>query len=296
MASSLRATLELARRDGWAVGAFNVSNLEEVHAVCRAAQALEAPVLIEASPGESEYFGVQSLRAVVDEYRERYRIQAWLNLDHATDPVQVRQAIACGYDAVHYDGSKLPLPDNTATLKELAIEAHRSQCLIEGEPDHITGVSTANAVASETVQQAAQYSDPEALAAFVTATGIDTVASFVGNIHGLYETPKRLDLGLLRTIRERVGCFLSLHGGSGIPNEDITEAIAIGVVKINVNSELRRAFLDGLRLATKEPKELAPYKYLPAAIEAVQLVVEQKVKLFGSSGKATSQWVKRAIV
>ncbi len=296
MASSLRATLELARRDGWAVGAFNVSNLEEVHAVCRAAQAIEAPVLIEASPGESEYFGVQSLRAVVDEYRERYRIQAWLNLDHATDPAQVRQAIACGYDAVHYDGSKLPLPDNTATLKELALEAHRSQCLIEGEPDHITGVSTDNAVASETVQQAAQYSDPEALAAFVAATGIDTVASFVGNVHGLYETPKRLDLGLLRTIRERVGCFLSLHGGSGIPNEDIKEAIAIGVVKINVNSELRQAFLDGLRLATKEPKELAPYKYLPAAIEAVQLVVEQKVKLFGSSGKAASQWVKRAIV
>lgn len=295
MSSSLRATFEAARRDRWAVGAFNVSNIEEVHAVCRAAQTLEAPVLIEASPGEVGYFGLRSLRTVVEEYREQYHIQVWVNLDHATDPASVREAISCGYDAVHYDGSKLPIAENTATLKMLAMEAHQKGALIEGEPDHITGVSTANTVAIETVQQSAQYSDPAALAAFVAATGIDTVASFVGNVHGLYETPKRLDLDRLRQIREAVGCFLSLHGGSGIPNEDIKEAIAIGVVKINVNSELRQAFLDGLRLATHEPKELAPYKYLPDAIEAVQRVVEQKLKLFGADGKAGNRWVKRAI-
>ncbi|MEK7183911.1 MAG: class II fructose-bisphosphate aldolase [Patescibacteria group bacterium] len=296
MPSSLRSVFDAARRDGWAVGAFNVSNIEELHAVLRAAQTLEAPVLVEASPGESDHFGVRTLRAAVDEYRSRYKVQAWLNLDHATDQGKVREAIESGFDAVHYDGSKLSVEENIASLKELVPLAHAKGILVEGEPDHITGISTANSVALKTLQLPVDYSQPDAFKAFVEATKIDTAAAFVGNVHGLYDTPKRLDLPLLKQLRESVDCFLSLHGGSGIPNEDIKQAVALGVSKVNVNSELREAYLDGLRIATKEPTELAPYKYLIHAIEAVQAVVEQKIKLFGSAGRAKSTWIKRAIV
>lgn len=296
MASSVRSVFEASRRDGWAIGAFNVSNLEEVKAVMQAAKKLEAPVLIEASPGEVGYFGMRSLRTVVDEYREEHQVHAWLNLDHAVDQDRVEAAIELGFDLVHFDGSLLPRDENIALLKKLVPKAHARHLLIEGEPDHITGSSTAHTDSLESVQDSSVYSEPEAFKAFVEQTKIDTAAVFVGNVHGLYEQPKRLNLALLKELRAVVSCYLSLHGGSGIPDNDVKAAIAIGISKVNVNSELRQAFADGLRQAVRKPKELAPYKYLPEAVSAVQSVVEQKILLFGSAGKAKQHWVKRTII
>ncbi len=295
MAASLRAVFDTARRDGWAVGAFNVSNLEEVKAILQAAKALEAPVLIEASPGEAGYVGPATLRAAVTEWRAELGVQAWLNLDHAVDETKVGQAIGLGFDAVHYDGSLLDRADNIAGLRRVVPLAHRHHILVEGEPDHITGASTGHKGGLSVLQDSSQYSDPDAFQDFVAQTKVDTAAVFIGNVHGLYDEPKRLDLDRLRAIRERVSCYLSLHGGSGIPDTDVKAAVAAGVTKVNVNSELREAFLDGLRLATKRPKELAPYKYLPDAVDRVQQVVEAKIKLFGSAGKARSHWTRRPL-
>ena len=296
MATSIRSVFEASRRDGWAIGAFNVSNLEEVKAVMQAAQALEAPVLIEASPGEVDYFGMRSLRTVVDEYREEHQVNAWLNLDHAVDEDRVVAAIELGFDLVHFDGSLLPRDENIARLKKLVPKAHAQRVLVEGESDHITGSSTAHTDSLQVVQNESVYSDPEAFRAFVEQTKIDTAAVFIGNVHGLYEQPKRLNLELLKSLRSVVPCYLSLHGGSGIPDKDVKAAIAIGVSKVNVNSELRQAYAEGLRRAVHKPKELAPYKYLPEAVSVVQAVVEQKIKLFGSAGKAKQHWVKRMII
>lgn len=296
MASSIRSVFEASRRDGWAIGAFNVSNLEEVKAVMQAAKALEAPVLLEASPGEIGYFGIRSLRAVVDEYREEHQVHAWLNLDHAVDQERVETAIELGFDAVHFDGSLLSRDENIATLKKLVPKAHARHLLLEGEPDHITGSSTSHTDSLASVQESSAYSEPEAFKAFIEETKIDTAAVFIGNVHGLYEQPKRLNLELLQELRAAVSCYLSLHGGSGIPDADVKAAIAIGISKVNVNSELRQAFAEGLRQAVRKPKELAPYKYLPVAVSAVQSVVEEKIKLFGSAGKAKQHWVKRTII
>lgn len=295
MSAKLRTVFEAARREGWALGAFNVSNLEEVKAVLQAAKTLEAPVIIEASPGESGYFGIHTLRAAVTEHRSTLGVQAWLNLDHAVEEGAVQAAIKAEFDAVHYDGSLEERSANIAGLRRVVPVAHRHGILVEGEPDHITGSSTTHTKGLEALQDAATYSDPDAFEAFVRESGVDTAAVFIGNVHGLYDAPKRLDLERLKRLRERVACFLSLHGGSGIPDADVRAAIKHGVTKVNVNSELRQAFLAGLQAATKHPEELAPYKYLPEAVEAVQRVVERKIKLFGSVGKATSRWVHRSL-
>ena len=296
MASSLRTIFETARHEGWALGAFNVSNLEDVKAVMLAAKKLDAPVLIEASPGEIEYFGMQSLRAVVDEYKEIYQVSAWLNVDHTVESERVETAIKTGFEYVHFDGSLLERSENIATLKKLVPIARKHQILIEGEPDHITGSSTTHSDTLNSIQASSAYSEPEAFKAFVEETKVDTAAVFIGNVHGLYSQPKRLDLELLKILRSQVDCYLSLHGGSGIPDKDIKAAVALGVTKINVNSELREAFLEGLRTAVRKPKEIAPYKYLPKAIEAVQKVVEEKIILFGAVGKAKQRWIKRVIL
>jgi len=128
--------------------------------------------------------------------------------------------------------------------------------------------------------------DPEKAAKFVLETGVDTFASFVGNVHGLYDGPKRIDVALLQRISEVLpGKFLSLHGGSGIPEEDIKAAINLGVVKINVNSELRVAFRDELKNTLETTDEVATYKIMPEAIAKMQGIVEEKIRIFGSGGR-----------
>ncbi len=279
--------MERAAAGGYAVGAFNVSELLTLKAVVNAAVKLRAPVIIETSAGETEFIGDRIQTAILREYEKVAHLPILINLDHAKTATAVRHALTAGFDMLHFDGSELPVARNIRILKTLVPLAHRHRRLVEGERDHITGSSEWHrGTTMEKEQQRGRYTDPEEAGAFVRATNIDIFASFIGNVHGVFANEERLDIPLLKKIHAAVPCWLSLHGGSGIRAADVRAAIHNGITKVNVNTELRMAYLTAIRRAVRTKNEIAPYKLFPPVIAAVQKVVEQKIKLFGSAGKA----------
>ncbi len=292
MMSKAQYWFEKAQKEKFAIGAFNAASIEPLKAIITAAKNLSSPVMIEASSGEVEYFGARELVGVVRAMEQSYSVPIILNLDHAPNLESCLEAIDLGFDYVHLDGSKLPLEENTKLAKQLVDYAHTKDVLVEGEIDNINimGASSADHRKDDvnSVRDEKYYTDPDKALAFVGATKVDTFASFVGNVHGLYSGPKNIDLELLRMIRAKLGTtFLSLHGGSGIPDNDVSAAIGVGIVKVNVNSELRVAFHDKLKeiINGGEGDEVAIYKIMPAAIDEMRVIVESKIKLFGSAGK-----------
>lgn len=279
---------EKAKKEGFAIGAFNAANLETIKSIVGAALKLKAPVMIEASDGEVNFIGKKQIVALVRSFEEETGVPILLNLDHAPTKESVLEAIEIGFDYVHFDGSKLPYDENVRITKELADVAHTKGILIEGEMDAITGSSVDHTGEQVTgYQDNRLYTNPEKAKTFLAETSIDTFASFVGNAHGLYAGDKKIDIGRLKAVRTMLpNIFLSLHGGSGIPASDIQQAIQHGIVKININSELRVAFRDTLRQVITASEEVAIYKLMPPVIAAVQKIVEEKIKLFGSTGKA----------
>ncbi len=284
---TIREWFSRAQAEGFAIGSFNVSSFEMFKAIVAAAVAQRSPVLIESSGGETSYFGDRTLVALVAEARRETGLPIFLNLDHSRTPMAVKSAIAAGYDLVHYDGSKETAQENQRNLKALVGKAHSLHVLVEGELDYIIEGSEKRTISAAQGVAQSQLTDPEKAERFVSATNIDTFAVSIGNVHGLYTSPKKLDIHLLHDIRDRLQCFISLHGGSTISAHQIRSAIAVGrIVKINVSSELRQAYRTGLETALKKsPNEIALYKLLPDAINKVQRIVEEKMQLFGSSHK-----------
>lgn len=283
----VREILEKARQAGSALGAFNAGNLELVKAVIQAAQAKQAPVIIETSSGEAGFFGQKNFIDVIANLRQGHGWSILTNFDHGPGLEECQRAIQAGYNLVHFDGSKLPYEENVKITKALVEEAHQKGILVEGEIDKILGKSEPHPNEdSESVQASANYTDPEKAADFVKQTGVDILAVFVGNLHGTYRQPPKLDLERLNLIAQKIPCFLSLHGGSGLENEDIQKAIKIGkIVKININTEIRVTYKETLENVLKGSEEVAIYKIMPPVIAAVQKVIEEKIQLFGSGQK-----------
>jgi ketose-bisphosphate aldolase len=277
--------LEKAKNEGFGIGAFNAANIESMKAVVLAAVKLQSPVIIEFSPGEVEHIGVDQAVALGKTFEKQYSVPIILNLDHGTDPNKIVQAIDAGFDYVHFDGGKMPFEEALTIGKKLADYAHSKGVMIEGEIDHIEGSSSDHTDSKPDVDSKL-YTDPKQAKEFVEKTGFDVFASFVGNLHGIYSEHKNLNLDLLKTIQETLpNTYLSLHGGSGIIEDDIRRAIEIGIVKINVNSELRIAFKMVLQEVLNSSNEIAAYKFMQKPIEEMQKVVEQKIKMFGSVNK-----------
>lgn len=278
------SALAKARRRGYAIGAFNISSLETLRAVINAAAKLKAPVIIETSSGETEFMGSQIVPSVVKIYARAFKVAAFSNLDHAQSISAVREGLQSGYDLVHFDGSKLAPARNARLLKPFVVQAHQKSRLVEGEREHIAGSSKIHNRKAPTPP--IELTDPAVARAFVRQTGVDILAVSIGEAHGLYHTAKKIDIKRLQAIRRAVPCYLSLHGGSGIPGAQVRAAVRAGVSKINVNTELRLAYRQGMERALKSTDSIVPYEYLPAVVESVQRVVEAKIKLFGSAGQA----------
>lgn len=282
-----------AKEEKFAIGAFNAASIETLNAIVAAAKSKKSPVMIEASHGEVEYFGLHELVAVVRSLEKTHNLPILLNLDHAPDFDKCKLALDAGFDYLHLDGSKLPYEENVRQTKELVGIAHEKGVMVEGEIDNINamggGSSDHRGQNIDQFRSDEIYTHPEKAAEFVASTGIDTFASFVGNVHGLYSEPKNLKLDLLERIADVLpGKYLSLHGGSGIPDADVKSAIQLGIVKVNVNSEIRNAFFEQLKTIVNNPDshgEIAIYKLMPPAIKAMQEVVERKIEMFGSGGK-----------
>ncbi|OGC38074.1 hypothetical protein A2155_01040 [candidate division WWE3 bacterium RBG_16_52_45] len=276
-----------AHDEGYAIGAFNAANIETLKAIAQSAGALKAPVIAESSYGETEFIGAANLVDVVRNLSAEFGVPMLINLDHSPSVEAAEAGIAAGYDLIHINASKLPYEENIAATKKIADEAHAKGLLCEAELTPIGGTSAVHEEKAEEAVAQEKLTDPDQAEDFVGRTGIDTLAVSIGNVHGVYASEKHLDLDLLAKLRARLSCFFSLHGGSTISEDQVRNAIKIGkIIKVNVNTELRLAYRKTLEETLKASDEVAIYKIMPPVIEAVQEVVEKKIKLFGSVGKA----------
>jgi fructose-bisphosphate aldolase class II len=286
-----RHLMQRSRSQHFAVGAFNIDNQETLIAIARAAQKLQSPVLVEVSDGEVKAIGLENIRDMADNYKSEYGIELYLNLDHSPSVDDCKRAIDVGFEFIHIDISQADHDASEeeiiAKTKEVVEYAKFTGALVESEPHYFGGSSNVHQEAIDYDAIKKTFSTPEGAKAFVDATGIDTFAAAVGNLHGKYPVPKELDLELLTRIREAISCNISLHGGSGTPLHYFEEAAKIGVSKININSDMRYVFRKTLeKVLADHPDEYAVVKLMPEVYEAVQVVIEEKITAFGSVGKA----------
>lgn len=270
-----------------AVGHFNTSNLEVVHAIYDAARELSVPVIIGVSEGERTFTGVAEIAAVVRSIRERDQYPIFLNADHTYSFEKVTEAIDAGFDAVIFDGAKLSLDENIREAQRVVAYARASgrDVLVEGELGYIGQSSKVLDAIPEGVDLAAGLTKPEDAARFVQETGVDLLAPAVGNFHGMLKggVDPALNIETVRAVAAAARVPLVLHGGSGNSIEDFKQSIAAGITIVHINTEIRVAFRRGLEAAlAAHPDEVAPYKYLAAAQDAVQAVVMEKLKLFNN--------------
>lgn len=283
--------MQRSRQQHFAVGAFNIDNQETLIAVCRAAQAKQAPVLVEVSHGEVEALGLENIRDMVDNYKVEYGLEIFINLDHSPSVEAAKRAIDAGYEFIHIDVSQAEHDASDekiiADTKAVVEYAKFTGAMVESEPHYFGGSSNLHTEGIDYEEIKKTFSTPEGAKAFVDATGIDTFAAAIGNLHGKYPVPKELDLELLQKLRLAIDCQISLHGGSGTPGHYFKEAARIGVSKININSDMRFVFRKTLeKVLADNPDEYAVVKLMPTVYEAVQKVVEEKIDTFGSAGKA----------
>jgi fructose-bisphosphate aldolase class II len=286
-----RELMERSRKQHFAVGAFNLDNQETLIAVCRAAKKKNAPVLVEVSKGEVDAMGLENVRDMVDNYKAEYGIEVYINLDHSPSVEDACDGIEAGFEFIHIDISQA---DHNATdeeiikhTKEVVEYAKLTGALVESEPHYFGGSSNLHTEAIDYDEIRKTFSTPKGAKKFVEATGIDTFAAAIGNLHGQYPVPKELDLKLLKEIREAIDCNISLHGGSGTPGHFFEQAVKIGVSKININSDMRVAYRKTLEQVLAENKtEYAVVKLMGKVIKEVQKVVESKIDMFNAAGKA----------
>lgn len=286
-----RHLMQRSRSQGFAVGAFNIDNQETLIAIARAAQNLQAPVLVEVSDGEVKALGLENIRDMVDNYRAEYGIEMYLNLDHSPTVEDCKRAIDAGFEFIHIDISQAnhdaQLDEIVARTKEVVEYARFTGALVEAEERYFMGSSNVHKETIDYEEVKKYHTKPEEAVDFTARTGIDTLAVQIGNLHGLYPVPKELDLELLQQIRNSISCQISLHGGSDTPLHYFEDAGKIGVSKININSDMRYVFRKTLeKVLADNPDEYAVVKLMPEVYGAVQAVVEEKIQAFGSVGKA----------
>jgi fructose-bisphosphate aldolase class II len=286
-----RYAMQRARSGHYALGAFNIDNQETLIAIARAAAKKQAPVLVEVSKGEVDALGHENVRDMVDNYRDEYGVEMYINLDHSPSVEDAILGIEAGFEFIHIDISQAKkdasIEDIIDGTKRVVSYARLTGASVESEPHYFGGGSNVFAKAMDYTEIRKTFSTPEGARDFVNATGIDTFAAAVGNLHGKYPVPKKLDLDLLAEIRKAIECNISLHGGSGTPGHYFESAVKIGVSKVNINTDLRIAFRDTLEKVLAENKsEYAVVKLMDKVIDAVQKVVEAKIDMFNASGKA----------
>lgn len=286
---SLREYISEAEEKKIAIGHFNISNMEGVWAVAKAAKSLGVPVIIGVSEGERDFVGVKQTKAIVDSVREELDHPIFLNADHTYSIDRVKEAIDAGFDAVIVDGAKLSFEENIKITKEAVAYAKTKSgegrdILIEGELGYIGQSSKVLDALPEGVSTSPEdMTKPEEAKEFVEKTGIDLLAPAVGNMHGMIKggSNMHLDSERVRAIRLSSGVPLVLHGGSGNTEEDFLKSIESGISIVHINTELRVAFKDGLKKSLQdEPDEIAPYKIMKPALLSMQKFVESRLKLF----------------
>lgn len=272
-----------AEKEGYAVGAFNANNMEIVQAIMDAAVKEHSPVIMQASQGAIKYAGLEFITGLVRIAAMEADVPIALHLDHGTDFDQVVRCIRSGFTSVMYDGSKLPLEENIAMTNKVLDMARPIGVSVEAELGKIGGTEDLVHVDAKD----AIYTDPEDARIFVEKTGVESLAVAIGTAHGQYKGEPKLDFERLEKIKKLVDVPIVLHGSSGVPDDQIRRAIALGVRKVNIDTNIREALVWELRKQMDaNPEEIDPRKLLGPAREAATEIIRTKMRLFGSSGKA----------
>jgi len=285
---NLKDYFSKAEKEKFAIPQFNFSDFSQMKAIINKCAELKSPVILGTSEGESKFFGLQEAVALRDVLRKKTGLPIFLNLDHGKTFEYLKQAVDAGYDMVHFDGSKLPLDENIKIAEEVVKYAKKKGVLVEGEVGKI-GTDGSRLYSEKFEIKEEDLTKPEDAAKFLNETKANLLAISMGNFHGIEISgiDPNLRLDVLKAVKDKNSdALLVLHGGSGTPEDDIKEAIQMGIVKININTELRLAFSGNLRRSLDNNKEeIVPYKFLADAITAVEKIVGLKIKLFGSEGK-----------
>lgn len=276
----LNPVLRAAQTHRFAVGAFNVYNLESVQAIIRAAESLHAPVIIQTSEKAITYAGMSALVSLVTTLANHSPVPIVFHVDHGRTHEVLYEAIDSGYTSIMFDGSHLPYEENVKWTRTFVKRAHAKGISVEAELGRVGGVE-------DDVSAGEGLTDPHLAVDFVKQTKCDALAVGIGNNHGKPKPGEKLDLDCLEQIAARVRVPLVLHGASGTPEKVIKAAIRLGITKINIDTDLRIAFSEAERAVLKKDKEVYdPRAILSPATEAMMDVVQEKIALFGSSGKA----------
>ena len=275
--------LQHAHENGYAVGAFNVNNMEQVQAIIEAAEETKSPVIIQASQGGLKYAGVEYIAGMAKVAGENASVPVAIHLDHGTDFKQIMLCIRNGFTSVMIDGSHYELEENIRKTKQIVEMAHAVGVSVEAELGKIGGTEDDISVD----EKDATYTDPDEAEKFVNETGVDSLAIAVGTAHGPYKGEPKLDFDRIKAIKERLNMPIVLHGSSGVPEESIKRAVSLGINKINIDTDIRIAFHKGVKKFVKEnPDVYDPRKILGPARAAMKKVIVEKMKMFGSSDKA----------
>ena len=294
-----------ARKNGYAIGAFNVQNLESTLAIAEAATEEKSPAILQITPSVIKYAGLEYISNLVKTAAQLAQVPLAMHLDHGDSFETAVKCIEAGFSSVMIDGSFLNFEENVDVTKRVVDVAHPKGVSVEAELGKLAGVEERTVAEKDAI-----LTDPEAAVEFVERTGVDTLAVAIGTSHGAYKfkTEAKLDIERLKTISHQISIPLVLHGASsvpqgivekankfgaelsgakGIPETELTKAISFGIAKINIDTDLRLAFTATVREAlTNAPKNFDPRKILGPAKDAMKEVARGKMRLFGSSGKA----------
>ncbi|MDP4098234.1 class II fructose-1,6-bisphosphate aldolase [Paenibacillus sp. P96] len=275
--------LQTARREKYAIPAFNVHTLEMLQAVVEAAVETDSPLIIQTTVGTVKHLGPDYIAHAAKTAADRTDLPMALHLDHCTDFPTIIQCIRAGYTSVMIDASMFPFEENVKQTCKVMEIAQASGVNVEAELGKVGGVED-DIVVDE---RDALLADPEECALFIERTDVTTLAPAIGTAHGIYKGTPNIDFERIARIADRVEVPLVLHGGSGIPAEQIHQAVALGMAKVNIATELRIAFSDAIKgVFTEHPAENDPRKYMVPAKEAVKQLAMEKMRLCGSVGKA----------
>lgn len=270
-----------AQKNGYAIGAFNVENMEMVQAVVAAAEELKSPVIMQTTPSTLKYADVDYFYANVAAAAKKASVPVVMHLDHGSSFELAMQAYRAGYTSIMIDGSHSIFEENIAVTKAVADACHPGGVPVEAELGKVGGKE------DDLDGGNGGYTEPSEAAEFVEATGVDSLAVAIGTAHGVYKGIPKLDIERLSQIREVVSIPLVLHGTSGVPDDAVRECIRRGICKVNYATDLRIAFTNGVKeVLTEKPETIDPKKYNAVGREKVKEYVMSKMLVCGSNGRA----------
>ncbi|CAH8768505.1 class II fructose-bisphosphate aldolase [Paenibacillus dendritiformis] len=280
---SSTSMLQAAREQGFGITAFNVHTLEMLQAVVEAAEDTQSPLILQTTVGTVKHLGPEYIVAAATTAAKLSSVPIALHLDHCTDYDLIVRCIRAGYTSVMIDASMHPYDDNVRMTQEVVRVALAAGVNVEAELGKVGGVEDDIIVEEEDARLAV----PEECAAFVAATGVPTLAPAIGTAHGIYKGEPKIAFDRLEQIAKQVAVPLVLHGGSGIPEDQVKRCVKLGMAKMNVATELRIAFSDAIKaIFAANPDENDPRKYMIPAKQAVKALAIQKMEMAGCLGQA----------